>query len=192
MQLFLFAYFVLRFFISFQTEKTIEVDKEEARNAFAFLNEIRANPGNYYKELNYSKNLKVSAVKLQWNDTLARVAEAKARDMAERNYFAHVDPDRKGINYLIHRAGYKLNTDWFKNKSDNNFESLTANINTGKAAIEILIIDEGVKSFGHRKHLLGLDQWNSTLRDAGIGFVRCSSGCEYQSYVCVIIAKHDW
>lgn len=179
-------------FTSFHSDRTIVADKQQAQEAFAFLNEVRANPENYYKELHYKKSIKVSSVKLQWNDTLAQVAEAKALDMANRNYFAHVDLDRNGINYLVYQSGYELNPDWIEKRKDNYFESISANSNSGREAIKSLIIDANEPSLGHRKHLLGLDAWNSTLKDIGIGFVRCNAGCRYKTYVCVIIAKHNW
>jgi len=190
MRLLPFTFASLLFSAFFQTDKNIELDKQAAQEAFAFLNEVRATPDNYHKELRYKKNLKVATVKLQWNDTLARVAEVKALDMAERNYFSHIDPDRNGINYLVHQSGYELNPDWIKKKSANYFESIAANVNTGTEAIKVLIIDEKEPSLGHRKHLMGLDEWNSDLKDIGIGFARCSSGCRHKSYVSVIIAKH--
>jgi uncharacterized protein YkwD len=183
---------IIILFSSFKGDKQISTDKEEAQKAFAFLNEIRNNPDAYSKELQYAKGLKVSKLKLVWNDTLAKVAEAKAYDLAKKNYFAHVNKDGQGINYLIAKSGYALNSDWTKKKSDNFFESLSANNPTGVEAIKALIIDKGNPQFGHRKHLLGLDEWNATLKDIGIGFVRSASGSAYQTYMCVIIAKHNW
>jgi len=192
MSLLLISFISLLLLPSIHSNKTIEADKQQAQEAFAFLNAVRANPENYYKELHYKKNVKVSPIKLQWNDTLAQVAEAKALDMAKRNYFAHVDPDRNGINYLVYQSGYELNPDWIKKRKDNYFESISVNPNSGREAISKLIIDANEPSLGHRKHLLGLDAWNSTLKDIGIGFVCCNAGCCYKTYVCVIIAKHNW
>lgn len=177
---------------SFRTDNPIVVDKEEAQKAFAILQDIRKNPNKYFQELNFEKDLKTSTTQLKWNDTLAKVAEAKAFDMANRNYFGHVDPDGFGINHFINEAGYKLNSKWTQVKSDNYFESLTANLTTGEEAIGYLVKDSLTPSLGHRKHLLGLDGWNSTLTDVGIGFIRRNSGSLYQTYICVIIAKHDW
>lgn len=189
----LFTFIVILFTLaSFKGDKHISVDKEEAQQAFEYLNKVRTNPEQYYQELHFPKNTKVSQVKLVWNDTLAKVAENKAMDMAKHNYFNHVTLDGYGINYLINKAGYTLNKDWIKKKNANNFESIAANNPTGIEAIKTLIIDKGVTNLGHRKHLLGLDQWNSTLSDVGIGFARCPSGSAYQTYICVIIAKHDW
>lgn len=177
---------------SFCFKTDIIIDKAEAKNAYLFLQEVRANPNKFYKELKFKKDLKVSTIKLVWNDTLARVAAEKAYDMAKRDYFDHVDPDGFGINYRINKSGYTLNPDWVKNKTANTFESIVCNYFTGEEAIKALIIDEGVPSLGHRNHLLGLNAWNASLKDIGIGFVKRESGSKYQTYVCVIIAKHNW
>ena len=177
---------------AFKAGKSIIIDKEEAQKAFTTLQDIRNYPNKYFQQLDFDEDLKTSTVQLQWNDTLAKVAEAKAYDMANRNYFGHVDPDGFGINYFIDKAGYKLNPEWTITKSDNYFESLTANITTGEEAIRYLVKDSLTPSLGHRKHLLGLDDWNSTLTDVGIGFVKADTGSIYQTYICVIIAKHDW
>lgn len=167
------------------------VVKEEAQQAFQLLNTIRSNPEKYYKELHLNAKLAITNTTLHWNDTLAKVAEAKALDMAKRNYFNHVNPDGIGINYLINQSGYKLNTDWLKNKKENFFESLGSGHDSGTEAIKSLIIDAGDATKGHRDHLLGIGDWDSTLVDVGIGFVKCDGG-KYQSYTCIIIAKHDW
>jgi uncharacterized protein YkwD len=123
---------------------------------------------------------------------LAKVAETKAMDMAKRHYFNHVDPDGYGINYYINKAGYKLNADWLKDPKANFFESIGAGSNTGQEAIERLILDTNTPSLGHRKHLLGLDEWNASLPDIGIGYVVSNGEAPFSSYICVIIAKHDW
>lgn len=190
-QLFIFS-IALLFLTSFQFNKEIIIDKQEAKSAFAFLNKIRANPGKYYEELQFGKELKSTNKQLTWNHTLAKVAESKVFDMANRNYFEHTDPDGFGINYFIQKSGYKLNADWTKIKSANYFESMAANNINGQDAIRELIIDNGDSLFPHRKHLLGLDEWSSSLNDIGIGFARCDSGSTYKTYTCVIIAKHDW
>ena len=178
--------------IAFKAEKSIIIDKEEAQKAFVILQDIRKYPNKYFQQLHFDKDLKTSTAQLQWNDTLAKVAEAKAFDMANKNYYGHVDPDGFGINHFISKAGYKLNPKWTQTKADNYFESLTANITTGEEAIRYLVKDSITPSLGHRKHLLGLDSWNSTLTDVGIGFARKDSGSMYKTYICVIIAKHNW
>ena len=168
------------------------IGRQQAKEAFAYLMNVRANPVDYSKELGFPKSTKVSSIKLVWNDTLAKVAEAKAMDMAKRNYFAHVDPDGVGMNFFINEAGYKLNPDWIAKKSMNYFESLVAGDYTGIDAIKALIIDAQTPGLGHRNHLLGMNEWNGSLKDIGIGFVRSEAGSTYKTYVCVLIAKHDW
>lgn len=43
---------------------------------------------------------------LAWNDRLAKMAYAKAKDMLERQYFAHESPDGKNVVGLASDAGY--------------------------------------------------------------------------------------
>ncbi|TMI94708.1 MAG: CAP domain-containing protein [Bacteroidetes bacterium] len=176
---------------SFQKKDEVTIDKKEAQDAFALLTDIRNDPDKYYEELNFEKGLTVSKIKLKWNDTLAKVAEAKAYDMAKRNYMGHVDPDGYGMNYYIKKSGYKLNPRWTVEKSANYFESLAANTFSGIESIKVLVTDKNTPSLGHRKHLLGLDPWNVALTDIGIGFSRRGSGSTYKTYTCIIIAKHD-
>ena len=179
-------------FASFQKINEVTIEKKEAQDAFVLLTDIRNNPDKYYEELNFEKGLKVSKIKLKWNDTLAKIAETKAYDMANRNYMGHVDPDGYGMNYFIKKSGYKLQPKWTVEKSANYFESLAANTYSGIESIKVLVTDQNTPSLGHRKHLLGLDTWNASLTDIGIGFSRRESGSTYKTYTCVIIAKHDW
>jgi len=173
-----------------KTDKSIVVDKEEAKKAFNFINDIRTNPSKYVAEFKYDK-AKIKNTKLIWNDTLAKVAEAKAYDMASRNYFGHTDPDGYGMNYFINKAGYQLEPKWLTNKANNYFESIAAGAKDGEDVVRILVVDANTPSLGHRKHLLGMDEWNSSLVDIGIGYVK-KPGSLYGSYISVVIAKHSW
>ena len=177
---------------SFQKTDNVRIDKVEAKKAFVLLNDIRANPEKYYKQFSFLEGLEITNTELSWNDTLAKVAQAKALDMARRNYFDHVNPDGYGLNYFINKSGYKLNQEWLENIEDNYFESAGAGVPNGASAIRGLIIDKGDPLHGHRKHLLGIEDWNASLVDIGIGFARRDSGSRYKTYVSVIIAKHDW
>ena len=166
------------------------IDQTEARKAFEHLNQIRKQPMAYYQKLKFSPNQVVPRPALNWNDTLARAAERKAMDMARRNYNAHVDPDGFGMNHFVDQAGYRLNPLWLQSPAANNFESIAWGQATGVDAVEWLIIDPGVESKGHRKHLLGIGEWNASLVDVGIGFVHADSTANYQTYTCILIAKH--
>ncbi|WP_205513345.1 CAP domain-containing protein [Longitalea arenae] len=182
---------VVMLLLSFLYNNNPFIVKEEAQQAFQLLNAIRNNPAKYYRELHLDAKLPVTKTPLRWNDTLARVAEAKAMDMAKRNYFDHVNPEGYGINYFIHQSGYTLNADWLKDKKENFFESIGSGHDSGVEAIKSLIIDAEDPGKGHRDHLLGIGKWDATLKDVGIGFVKCDGG-KYQSYICIIIAKHNW
>lgn len=188
------SYFIFITFIltTFKFNNDIIIDKEEAQKASETLQDIRGNPNKYFEELNFEEHQQVSAMQLQWNDALVKVAETKAYDMANRDYFGHTDPDGYGINHFIHEGGYKLNPDWTRKKDDNSFESIAVGVSSGEEGIKGLVKDSGSSSLGHRKHLLGLDTWNSNLTDIGIGFCRRDSGSRYKTYMCVITAKHDW
>lgn len=168
------------------------IHRDEARAAYMLLNKIRQNPSAFQRELSLNPREALTKKPLRWNETLARVAEARAYDMAKRNYFDHTDPDGYGANYHIHQAGYTLNADWLKDRKANNFESIAANYPTAEAGIKALIRGKDSPHKHHRKHLLGMDTWNHSLTDVGIGYVRMPSGSMYTSYLCVIIAKHDW
>ncbi len=176
---------------SYKQDDSIIIDKKEAYNAFVYLNDIRTNPDKYRAELKLSKSLKITKTKLKWNDTLASVAEARAVDMVKRKYFAHVDPDGYGVNHYISKAGYKLEPEWTSKKNDNSFESIQAGLDDGVSSIKNMIANDEDSKNAHRYHLLGIDEWDKSLVDIGIGFVRDSLS-EYGTYVSVIIAKHHW
>lgn len=185
---YLFSSFIL---LSFKTDSRVYLDKSEARKAFEFLNDIRTNPAAYARELRLNKNVKTATAKLVWNKELAKAAEAKAYDMASRNYFGHIDPRGYGMNYYISKNGYVLDPAWTSNKRANFFESIAAGVDTGEEAIRLLIIDKGQPSLGHRKHLLGMGSFNASLTDIGIGFARRNEGSNYTTYISIIIAKHN-
>jgi len=166
-------------------------DPKQAKLAFELLNKIRQNPSDYYN-LGFNSSFPVTQTALIWNDTLAKVAEKKAMDMATKKYFSHTDRDGYGMNYYINAAGYKLNANWLKKNQMNNFESIQAGAAGGEDAVKRLITDAGVPSLGHRKHLLGSGQFYNQLTDIGIGFVWADSADKYNCYVSVVIAMHNW
>jgi len=172
--------------------QSIKIDRREAKKAFNYLNDFRMNPKKYGKEIRVNNLKNVKQTKLVWNDTLAKVAEQRAKDMAKRNYFDHTDPDGYGPNYHINATGYTLNPEWLKKRNANNFESIGANHQTAVDCIKSFIIGKGSPGYMHRKHVLGLDEWNGSLKDIGIAFVRVKKGATFKTYLCVIIAKHDW
>lgn len=182
---------------SYITDRKAELDKPEEKKAFEYLNEIRKDPAAFSKILRVNLNNIKPKPPLHWNDTLAAVAEAKALDMARNNYFGHVDKKGYGMNYYINKAGYKLDAFMLKDKRANFFESINASDTDGTDGIKDLIIDKGTPDMGHRMHLLGMNEFYSTLTDIGIGFARVADnsnddGKGYTTYMSVVIAKHHY
>lgn len=169
------------------------IDKKEAKQAYSYINSFRKKPHRFSRNLNLNFDAsKVSNTQLNWNDKLAKAAEFRAKDMANRDYFEHITPEGIGPNYYISKAGYYLNDDWLKDIKANNFESIAANHATAVDAIKAFIIGKDSPGFMHRKHILGMDNWYGSLYDIGIGFAKVAEGSTYKTYLCVLIAKHDW
>lgn len=115
---------------------------------------------------------------------LAQVARAKAADMAERDYFGHVNPDGIGPNWLVEHSGYAL-PDWYEHTEDsNNIESLAGGqTNAGWVMADLL------DSPGHRQHVLGLASFFAEQTDYGIGYFY-REGSQYGHYWVIITARH--
>lgn len=175
-----------------ESSEAKSLNETNRKDAFDYLNAVRENPTAYNDELGIDLSAVEKRNNLIWSPELAKAAYNKAKDMAERNYFAHVDPDGYGMNYKINEAGFTLADYLMKSKTSNNFESIAAgtNRNTGKIMIQQLIIDKGVPSLGHRKHLLGMTDFWASAEYCGIGFYKKPSST-YTHYICVLIAKHE-
>lgn len=165
---------VLILLLSFFYNTNPFIVKEEARRAYEYLNTVRLTPEQFYDSLHLDTGLSINKTALHWNDTLARVAEAKAVDMARRNYSGHIDPGGFGIDYYLELSGYA---------NASCFESLLVGAADGQEAVRALILDKD------RGHLLGIGKRSWPLVDVGVGFVKCDVGKE-RTYTCIIIAKH--
>jgi uncharacterized protein YkwD len=117
------------------------------------------------------------------NAILAQVARARAQDMADRNYFSHVNPDGYGPNYLVTAAGYTLPAFYSQSSNGNNIESIAAGYANDQAAWDALLSSEH-----HRTHVLGLDSFYAEQTDIGIGYVSVDNS-EYVRYWVIITAK---
>lgn len=163
----------------------------EVKDACSLLNAIRENPSAYSSELGVNLDDVKSQDALIWDSSLANAAYKKAKDMADNNYFAHIDTDGYGMNFMIQEAGFEL-ADYLKTSiSQNNFESIAAGTNSKTPSIMIkqLIIDKNVPSLGHRKHLLGMNDFYAACKYIGIGFYKKPES-HYTYYCCVLIARH--
>ncbi|WP_437919394.1 CAP domain-containing protein [Sphingobacterium sp. LRF_L2] len=173
--------------------KNIIVDRVGAKEAYHYLLAFRERPQEMMRMLGIKFDAsKVSKLHLNWDSDLAKTAEWRATDMAKRDYFEHSTPEGIGPNHYMSQFGYQLNKDWLKKKEANNFESIAANHPTAVDGVKAFIVGRNSPGFMHRKHVLGMDSWNGSLHDIGIGFVRVPEGSTYKTYLSVIIAKHDW
>jgi len=119
---------------------------------------------------------------LKLDPTLCEVARARAKDMASRHYFSHVNPDGHGPNYMVKAAGYPL-PDWWGNDPQANYiESIAAGYSSPSAAWSAWM-----DSPPHKTHLLAEDSFYSDQTALGVGYYY-SSGSDYQSYWVVITA----
>ncbi|MBQ3689129.1 MAG: CAP domain-containing protein [Bacteroidales bacterium] len=168
-----------------------KIENKEVSAAFEYLNAVRQNPSAYSKEIGVDLSGVSEIHALKWNDILAKVAQERAEDMVSRNYFGHTDPDGYGTNIKINNAGYTLDESWYSDKSMNYFESLAAGNAEGKATVIQLINDGGASDSGagHRRHLLGMDDFWGDCYDIGIGKAK---GGDYGTYWCFLIAKHQF
>jgi len=185
---------LLLFITLFFTQASIHSQNDLVKEAFLYLNKVRANPSSYSNEVGVSLLGIKSRHALKWNDTLAKVAQAKAEDLAKNEYFDHVDLKGYGMNYYVAKAGYKLPKEWLDDPSANYVESLAAGSSDPKAAIIQLLNDNDEKDHnkaGHRVHLLGIDEFFGKGVDIGIGWVNIPNS-EYTTYLVVVIARHTW
>ena len=167
--------------------------KTQALEACSLINEVRANPSAYSSQMGVDLSEISSRPALTWNSSLAKVAQEKAEDMANNNYFSHTDLNGYGINYYIHKAGYEIPESWYSTTSSNYFENIAAGNSSADAMVKQLIYDSGAdnSSAGHRSSLLGISDWNSNCTDIGIGYAY-NADSQYKYYWSVIIAKHDY
>lgn len=166
-----------------------EEDAAAANEALQYLNSLRAQP-QQVTNLGIPLCQPQPLPSLRPHPVLMEVARQKALDMVRRNYFAHQTPEGIGINCMLHENGYLLPMLWRDECHENNFESLAAGLPTGKSAVQALIVDAGVPSAYHRKHLLGLTDFYRGCTDVGICFVRASN-TTFKTYCVIIVARQE-
>jgi len=114
---------------------------------------------------------------------LEAVASARAQDMAERDYFAHVNPDGYGPNYLVNAAGYSLPGYYPLQENSNSIESIAGGYNTADEMWAGLL-----DSPSHCMHVLGQHQFYAEQVEVGIGHVYVSDS-DLGHYWVIISAK---
>lgn len=117
-----------------------------------------------------------------YDPILNMVARAKALDLGERGYFAHVDPDGYGPNKAASLAGYELPAWWGDANNLNYIESIAAGYADASSAFS-----GWMNSSGHRRHVLGEIDFFAQQTRYGIGYAEVS-GSPYQRYYVFISA----
>ena len=126
-------------------------------------------------------------VKLTCNRTLVEVAEAKATDLATRNYFDHVTPEGIGPNQMVIQAGYPLISSYARTMSANAIESLAAGTTLWSAEGALA---QFLNSSLHRDHLLGLTPLFLEQSEIGVGYAY-NPEADYSHYWVVLIAEPE-
>ena len=93
--------------------------------------------------------------RLKWNEELAKVAQAKAQDMVDNNYFSHTSPTYGSPFDMMKSFGISYRYAG---------ENIAKNSSVAKAHTALM------NSEGHRKNIL-----NSNFTSIGIGIVKTSS-----------------
>lgn len=110
------------------------------------------------------------------SDILCRVARARAADLAKRAYFAHVNPDGVGPNYLVRQAGYALPTWWGFGMKDNYIESIAAGQSSASGTFT-----SWMNSAPHKEHVLGKTDFYQNEVVYGVGYAHVP-GSRYTDY----------
>lgn len=136
------------------------------------LNKIRHDPQAYDDEADLGGILDGVAARqpLAVNADLFDSSRFHAVEMADNNYFGHQSQvTGDWPNKMAEDQGYDL--PFYFDLDANNIESIAAGNAYGNPAdvIELLIVDAGVPSLGHRKHLLGIDDFYAQAQEIGIG-----------------------
>lgn len=156
------------------------------------VNRARHDPAAYQAEQNLPASVATAPPRgpLAINDELSNSSDVKANDMVARNYFAHTDPSGVQPNQLARNVGYPL-PDSYPN--DANFiESISAGTTQDNASLvlDFLVTDEFDPGLGHRRQLLGIDDFNAANREIGVGF-SSSTGATFTNYWAIHIARRQ-
>ncbi len=117
------------------------------------------------------------------NAALTAIARSRAEDMAHRSYFAHINPDGYGPNYIAQQTGYVLPSFYDQSPTGNNIESIGGGTNSAEA-----MWDAWMNSEKHSTHLLGTNPFFKDQSEYGIGFIQ-SDDSQYKFYWVILSAQ---
>lgn len=109
-------------------------------------------------------------------------ARSRAKDMADRDYFGHVTPDRKGPNALLRATGYEI-PKYYVGGVANSIESILGGERSPAKAWRLL-----TESPVHRKHLLGQGETYAEQTHYGVAYLHQPES-QYAHYWVVVIVK---
>lgn len=104
---------------------------------------------------------------LVWNDQLAQVARAHSKDMSDRNFMSHTNPDGLSPFDRIKNSGIR-------------YSMAAENIAAGQTTPQA-VMESWMNSAGHRENIL-----NPNLTELGVGFYQGNSGYRYYWTQCFI------
>ena len=156
-------------------QSNVESLAGEASSGLVLLNRIRQNPAAFSAAMGVDLGAVEKREPLVWDARLAASAQAKAEDMARRNYVGHFSPEGVGPGELARRQGYFLPLNWPDAAEYNYIESISAgSARMAEEHIRNLIFDRGAPHTSpranHRKHLLGMNKFWATHVHVGMGF----------------------
>jgi hypothetical protein len=167
------------------------------------LNDACANPAAYGASIGLDLSGVRPSQPLAFNTQLIAAARGHSQDMAVRGYFAHNTPEGITPEQRMRAAGFKgvsfaESIDFAEMPTFTfTFPSIpgvvfpptppaTRQMWTPENALEDLIVDFGVPSLGHRKHLLAIDPGFRNHAQVGIGYafqdLRSPNGASFTAH----------
>ena len=179
-------------FESLEDRLLLSVTAEEQQFVY-LLNLARHDPVAYQREAGLAVDLSGIAPRppLAVNDRLMRSASVRSDEMAEHDYFGHQSPvTGDWPNKVARDQGYALPSGW---SDDTNYiESIAAGdwYDQAAAPFNALIVDQGLPTAAHRRHLLGVDAFYAENREIGVGYAT-NPASTYSRYWTVHIARQE-
>ncbi|MFO1023485.1 MAG: hypothetical protein U0903_22740 [Planctomycetales bacterium] len=179
-------------FESLESRELLTISPDEQLFVY-LLNRARHDPVAYQQEQNLNIDLSnvPAAQPLAVNDDLFDSAEFHSNEMATHNYFGHQSQvTGDWPNKMVRDQGYDLPAAWTSNA--NYVESLAAGtvIDTPIEAMNLLIVDQGVPSLGHRIHLLSIGASHADDHEIGVGH-SYNAGSTYSNYWAIHITHQE-
>jgi len=143
--------------------------KQSEKAIFDIVNEIRTENG---------------IKKFLWNDAIANLARAKSKDMADRNYFNHVNPEGETFKDILNK-----NKIFYLVASED--IEMIGNITSDQILLNLseYVVEGWLNSPAHRVPILDKDEIYS---DAGVGTYCKNNTCYFTMEFAEIETKTNW